>query len=605
MAEAHREEIAKLEALYAAHPEGRVFTHLAEAYRRAGELNRAREILEDGLRRHPDYSSAHVVFGRVLVDLEDAGGAAAAFRRVLDLDRHNLVALRSLGDLAEKSGDTAAAIGYYRDLMALDPTDDRLRLTVARLEEGLATASPEAASEPPGAEEPAAAEPPVEEPAPWAMPESVAMDEPVPAIEFPELSTREEEADAAEEETAALSFPSLDEGESAEAVEVEGRILEVEGLSLGWDVGEAPPEGFDAEEPAVDDAMESPGLVPDAFAGMGWTAGDAGDTRTDEERMESDTAPVGEEALGVDDAAWATLGERAEAAWGETDDDQAEAGEVAAGDDVEEITTWGPPLDELPDLEAETEARTEPSAPESAMADVGDEGVSFEQDASFVAFVAGSEAVQDEYEDQGGGAGAGPAAMVTATMAELYAQQGFYDRAVDVYRQLLDQVPEDERLRDRLAEMELLSRAASEEAEAGESDAEAASVWTGPGGVAGGEETPYAWADSASPDEGQGLGRSAGAYFRSLLAWRPGESVGRQADDLLDLTDEHAAQGGTAEPEVALETGAVAAAFEEWFGEGGEERGAASAEGGKEGEEAAEEDADLAMFRSWLQSLKK
>ena len=72
-------------------------------------------------------------------------------------------------------------------------------------------------------------------------------------------------------------------------------MLEVEGLSLGWDVGEAPPEGFEAEEPAVDDAIESPGLVPDAFAGMGWTAGDAGDTHPDEERTESDTAPVGEE----------------------------------------------------------------------------------------------------------------------------------------------------------------------------------------------------------------------------------------------------------------------------------------------------------------------
>ena len=58
MADSNREEIAKLETLFAAHPEGRIFTHLAEAYRKAGELDRAREVLDTGLARHADYSSA-------------------------------------------------------------------------------------------------------------------------------------------------------------------------------------------------------------------------------------------------------------------------------------------------------------------------------------------------------------------------------------------------------------------------------------------------------------------------------------------------------------------------------------------------------------------
>jgi hypothetical protein len=57
MAEAHREEIAKLEALYASNPGGRVFVHLAEALRKAGEQARARSILEEGLGRHPDSAS--------------------------------------------------------------------------------------------------------------------------------------------------------------------------------------------------------------------------------------------------------------------------------------------------------------------------------------------------------------------------------------------------------------------------------------------------------------------------------------------------------------------------------------------------------------------
>ena len=42
----------------------------------------------------------------------------------------------------------------------------------------------------------------------------------------------------------------------------------------------------------------------------------------------------------------------------------------------------------------------------------------------------------------------------SSTLAELYFQQGLVDRAVDVYRQLLEQEPENEKARQRLAELE-------------------------------------------------------------------------------------------------------------------------------------------------------
>lgn len=123
MPETHRDEIEKLEALYASNPAGRVFTHLAEAYRKAGELARAREILDGGLTRHPDYPSAYVVLGRVLLDLGEADEAAAAFRRVLELDRHNLVALRALGDMAVEAGLFEEARHYFGELILIDPAD--------------------------------------------------------------------------------------------------------------------------------------------------------------------------------------------------------------------------------------------------------------------------------------------------------------------------------------------------------------------------------------------------------------------------------------------------------------------------------------------------
>jgi tetratricopeptide (TPR) repeat protein len=127
MAESHREEIAKLEALYAGNPGGRVFVHLAEAYRKAGEHERARRILDEGLSRHPDSASGYVVLGRVLADMQVGEEAEVAFRRVLELDSGNLVALRWLGDLARQGGRLDEAVTHYRDLLSRNPSNEEVR----------------------------------------------------------------------------------------------------------------------------------------------------------------------------------------------------------------------------------------------------------------------------------------------------------------------------------------------------------------------------------------------------------------------------------------------------------------------------------------------
>jgi len=138
-----REDIAKLEALYATNPDGRVFAHLAEAYRKAGELEQAREVVEAGLKRHPGYASGHVVLGRICQGLGDGPGAEAAFRRVLELDPENLVALRALGDLLREDGRGGEALPLYRQLLALDPGDEEVAAAIGAIEAEAGTAAPE------------------------------------------------------------------------------------------------------------------------------------------------------------------------------------------------------------------------------------------------------------------------------------------------------------------------------------------------------------------------------------------------------------------------------------------------------------------------------
>jgi tetratricopeptide (TPR) repeat protein len=167
MAESHRDEITRLETLYAGNPGGRVFVHLAEALRKAGEHVRARGILEDGLARHPDSASGFVVLGRVLADLGFLAEAESAFRRVLELDAGNFVALRGLGDLAREAGRIDEAVECYRDLLARNPSNDEVRELLDSLAAAVAARAQHVRSGPGGPTgQPAGAAPARQEAAP-------------------------------------------------------------------------------------------------------------------------------------------------------------------------------------------------------------------------------------------------------------------------------------------------------------------------------------------------------------------------------------------------------------------------------------------------------
>jgi tetratricopeptide (TPR) repeat protein len=143
-------EIEKLERKHAENPEGRYFVPLANAYRKLGQIEAAESLLREGLRRHPEYLSAHIVLGRCLADRAALDEAAGEFRYVLSLDPQNLIALRSLGELAISQGHPDEAGRWYRELLTADPMNDEAR----RALDSLQTASAVEASPPAPAEEP-------------------------------------------------------------------------------------------------------------------------------------------------------------------------------------------------------------------------------------------------------------------------------------------------------------------------------------------------------------------------------------------------------------------------------------------------------------------
>lgn len=126
MAEAIEHAIERLRTAFWSErdPEGRAFAPLADAYREKGDLPRALDIVQEGLTRHPEFTSGHVVAGRVHIAMGSMVEAETCFRRVLEFDPENTVALQAMGELAEARGGHAEAAEYYRRLATLNPATD-------------------------------------------------------------------------------------------------------------------------------------------------------------------------------------------------------------------------------------------------------------------------------------------------------------------------------------------------------------------------------------------------------------------------------------------------------------------------------------------------
>jgi tetratricopeptide (TPR) repeat protein len=711
MPETNREDIQKLETLFAANPAGRVFTHLAEAYRKAGELDRALEVLQQGLQRYPEYSSAHVVLGRVLWDRGEHERAAEGFRRVLELDPQNLVALRALADLSRERGRIDEALERYRELLGRDPGNEEFAAVIAELESAPRSAA--APAEPAGLEpsaeltevgaeagEAAAVEAPeagpaetapapielagpdaedvagldaeplvVETPPPAAAPEAGAAETADDGSE-PEPITEE----AALEQVAAAAdvdrLPDMDLEETFEPGADAEPLPDLQRPTLGFDEEVPPAEGLERDElPTAADAQDAERLVDDVWPDEPLAAA------ADEPEPTDTEGPAPEDIEPLDLLSVELPGEAADAAAG------ADAPAMGAGQ-VEDA-----PAGELPWIASPADVAGTPTP-----------------------------AHDQEWEEE-------QDEVVTETMGDLYAAQELYAQAAAVYEALLERRPTETRLHRKLqrarqwlvrlgqepgappqdtvparrpplpelvltlaelvdepsegpattgpvaadealadAEPAIAQRAGAADAGAEEDEQLAASAWAGTEQAAPDAPSPYGWPGEAA-QEGRAQSGDLREYFHTLLSWRPGglpaasepaETAPRAADwqDSADAEPPRAdwqdsadvADWGAPDAEDAVEVDETSALFgtdgtpggghdefdllfgadqpsEEPTGPLGAGQevsdtappatrprpGAAQPPGAARPgpDEASDEDEDLEMFRSWLQSLKR
>ena len=99
-------------------------------------MTEAERVAREGLQRHPNYHSAKVLLGRVLLDLDRLEEAASEFRSVLEAEPRNLLAGRLLAGIQRSQGQWAEALETFRRLQMFYPDDPEVRAQVYQLERG-------------------------------------------------------------------------------------------------------------------------------------------------------------------------------------------------------------------------------------------------------------------------------------------------------------------------------------------------------------------------------------------------------------------------------------------------------------------------------------
>ena len=230
---AYQSEIEKLEARFREKPE-QWFAALADAYRKAGDVDMALEVLGAWIDKRPTYTSGHIVRGRCLLDRERYDEAAGAFEQVLELDVENVIALKSLADIAERRGDTEAARNWLRRLLDVDPMSKEAQEGLERVGAG---AAPAAASPPP----------------PAGSPEAIAE----PGLSFIDLDSAEAPAEAPAE----LTIERTEEAFDLSAMPPSGGER-LDGLETSVPLDVAVPEAHGAVEGLeVSEALDASGAV--------------------------------------------------------------------------------------------------------------------------------------------------------------------------------------------------------------------------------------------------------------------------------------------------------------------------------------------------------
>jgi tetratricopeptide (TPR) repeat protein len=569
---AYTSEIDKLERRLRENPEGRTFAPLADAYRKAGDVPRALEILKTGLQLHPDYLSASIVLGRCHLDLGDLASAEGAFRRVLELDKENVIAIKALADITERQARFDESEHWLSYLLSIDGSNEEARLQLQRLD---------------GARD-----------------------------QHSRLSAPLEESAAASEtvKTGELDTVEISPVSSAQ------QEPEIQPESEPEPEPEPEPESEPEPEPIADEA-EVPSAAPTAFLEIDEPSSDdqeliiVRDERTektttefvlDEDPLEGPTAAVAQFDVGVERHEEIVLRPSSTSEFQVPSDAELLRGEGASGGFVPSFEEDAPPP-----------ARMEEAAQPAEGLTAEDLWQAHPEDATVAEIPGREEPPVPTPEPDPEPAVSAPAAMdlgqpmVTETIGDVYAAQGHFAQALEVYRQLLQRSPNDLRLTEKIEELESRKPAAMPPAARGFAAAETGgqSVRSYFGDLLSARLPDSNGSPSAPPAEGEPAEPASTGYMEEAFQADEETPVSgeptRPASGPLSLSAIFGEDSSPVPPVVAgLETKdskPQTSHFDEFFGERPAPQGTTRTRSVR----LDSDQDDLEQFHKWLKGLKR
>ena len=401
----------------------RYFAPLANEFRKSGDAEQAVMICEEFLPQQPGHMSGHIVYGQALYDLGRLDDARTVFETALTLDPENLIALRHLGDIARSHGDQDLARVWYQRVLEADPRNEEVQGLLSSLD---------------GA--PASAPPP-----PTAVPE-LSFSEPARETIIEQSSTVE--LAPAFDAPAPPPLPSAPTSGNDALLDLD--MVDEHAMDAGA-AGRA--EGFEAME------FTPPPPSTGSLAGLSDQLEPA-----EFEAPPSSVAPLEgleETALGAFESHTAhasppPLPDLEPLAGSEPATSFAPQGNEPASAPDE------PPVDIPPEViaaEAELIDARELLETSAETSRVPEESSSAASEAPAVQPATSASTMEPEWAPETPAPSTPPRVtpsqpFVTETMAELYVKQGFREQALDVYKLLLAASPDNERLKERVAELQ-------------------------------------------------------------------------------------------------------------------------------------------------------
>jgi len=461
-------DIEKLKRRWEENPKGTSFAPLAELYRKDGQHERALEVLRIGLESNPNHIPGNIVLGRCCLDLKQDPEAEAAFSKALELDPENVIALKALAEICERSGRLEISEQWLTQLVQVDPSNDDARDQLGRVRRArevvaqttaetvqIPTPSPEETPTPTVGEEappapiaaahfvenesaaPMAAEapPPPAEPAP--IPAAMFLEEPVvpePAPPLPDLVPVEFDSSAAAAITPEPIAGMIVEDPAAATAAPIADFQPIGGDFSGagidrMDVGVEKSEEIVLRVNTSSSEFQTPSASDDLAASFSLLPPEASPPPPPLPEPEPLTPP-----MPVADEVVFNMAAEPEPA-------PPAPAEVAPAA-VEPVAAEAAPLEMIiPEAPPSPEAEAGPVVAQEPPAAAAPLPIFYPPAESAAAPV-------DEIVS-----GGEPEPILTETMAELYLRQGHRHEALRVYRQLAERTPGDVHLRERVAEL--------------------------------------------------------------------------------------------------------------------------------------------------------